>query len=140
MPSLVQKFPSKITRNYWIYAKRKIGQYPQHTVHGGKWLIFVSSHNIDRIWIKIKTALENGHLSGIAKAATAKSAGGLPNSKAKLICVYTYDQRDEQDVKKIREELRKIGITRKIAYKADEDTDLGRYRTNTGEKLSKYYE
>jgi len=127
--------PSKNTRDYWIYTERKNGEYPEHSIRGGKWLIFVNSHNIDWIWKKIRVAVESGKLGGIAKTATAK----IP-SKTRVICVYTYDWRDEQDVKRIREELRKLGINRKIAYKTDEDTELGKYRINTNEKLSKYYE
>jgi len=54
--------------------------------------------------------------------------------------VYTYDWDDERDVKRIRETLRNIGITRKISYKADEDTEQGRYHANSNERISKYYE
>jgi hypothetical protein len=136
-----QKLPSKVTNDYWIYAERKTGEYPEHTVRGGKWLIFISNHNVDRIWVKIKKAVEEGKLGGTAKVATAKVNLDFLGSKTKVICVYTYDWRDEQDVKRVREELRKLGITRKIAYKSDDDTDRGKYRTTgTAEKISKYYE
>jgi len=53
----------------------------------------------------------------------------------RVICVYTYDWADEVDVRRIREELRRLGITWKIPYKADEDTIKGRY----GKGVSKYY-
>jgi hypothetical protein len=76
----------------------------------------------------------------MAKVAAAKINPDFQNSKVKVICVYTYDWKDEVDVKRVREELRNIGVTRKIAYKADEDTDQNRYQTNSNEKLSKYYE
>jgi len=135
-----QKLPSKATSEYWIYAERKTGIYPQHSVHGGKWLIFVSSHSVDRIWAKIKNATERGRLGGIAKVATAKVNPDFASSKVKVICVYTYDWRDEQDAKRIREELRKIGIIRKIAYKTDEDTDRGRYVATGAKRISKYCE
>jgi len=103
-------------------------------------LIFVSSHSVDRIWEKIKIATEEGKLGGSAKVATAKINPGFVNSKARVICVYTYDWRDEQDIKRVREELRKIGITRKIAYKTDEDTYQGKYVVTGTERISKYYE
>ncbi|HBH46634.1 MAG: hypothetical protein A2445_02710 [Candidatus Jacksonbacteria bacterium RIFOXYC2_FULL_44_29] len=132
--------PSKITNDYWVFAEREIGEYPEHTASGGKWLLFVNIYSIDKIWAKIKIATEKGRLGGMAKAATVKINPDFPNSKIKVICVYTYDWKDELDVKRIREELRMIGITRKISYKADEDTELGKYRTDGSEKLSKYYE
>lgn len=54
--------------------------------------------------------------------------------------MYTYDWKDCQDVKRIREELRKIGVVHKISYKTDEDTERGMYRENSNEKVGTYYE
>lgn len=125
---------------YWAYAQRKVGEYPEHTSRGGKWLIFVSSHNLGKVWTKVKGAVEEGRLGSVAKAAGAMRNSHSQNSKAKVICVYTYDWKDHQDVKRIREELRKIGIVRKISYKTDEDTERGIYNANRSEKVSKYYE
>ena len=134
--------------SYWEYAQRKDGEYPEHTSRGGKWLIFVSSHNLDAVWSKIKVAVEEGRLGGMAKASK-RNSHSLPvrvraqtsqNSNYKVICVYTYDWKDHQDVQRVREELRKLGIVRKISYKTDEDTEKGIYRTNKSEKISKYYE
>src|SRR3989339_1469745 len=136
-----QKLPTKNIRDCWIYAERKVGDYPEHTARGGKWLVFVGNHNVDRAWLKIRKAVEEGKLGGTAKVATARVNLDFPGSKTKVICVYTYDWRDERDVKRVREELRKLGITRKIAYKSDDDTDRGKYRTTGAtEKISKYYE
>lgn len=135
-----QKLPSKTRNAYWIYSERTKDEYPQHTIYGGKWLIFVSDHNVDRIWLKIKSATENGILGGSSKVATAKTNPGFSNSKVKVICVYTYDWRDEKDAKRVREELREIGITRKIVYKTDEDTYLGAYSDTSTTKISKYFE
>ncbi|MEK7068784.1 MAG: putative phosphothreonine lyase domain-containing protein, partial [Patescibacteria group bacterium] len=100
-----------------------------------KWLVFVNDHSLPGVWNKIKTALEEGKLGDLAKTSAKRSG-----SERKVICVYTYDWTDREDVKRVREELRRIGITRKIPYKADEDTERGVYRTNSREKVSKYYE
>ena len=124
----------------WVYAQRKVGEYPEHTSRGGKWLIFVSGHSLHIVWEKIRVALERGKLGGLAKASTMKCGLHAPGSKHGVICVYTYDWRDREDVKRIREELRKIGITRKIPYKTDEDTERDIYRSNNSGKMSKYYE
>ena len=127
--------------NYgWVYARRKVGEYPGHTSRGGKWLIFVSSHTAHAMWNKIRIRLEEGRLGGLAKASTAKHGLSSKGSKHRVICVYTYDWKDWEDVKRIRDELRKIGITRKIPYKTDEDTERGVYRAGSSEKVSKYYE
>ena len=138
----IQEVPRGIeigmTDGYWVYAQRKKGKYPEHTSHGGKWLIFVGSHNLSRIWNKIKIAVEEGRLGGLAKAS--RHGSRVQSSVNGVICVYTYDWNDHQDVERIREELRKIGIIRKISYKTDEDTERGVYSVNSAEKISKYYE
>jgi len=54
--------------------------------------------------------------------STAKQTPLAGKSKARVICVYTYDWTNKKDVKRIRKEPRKLGITNKIPYKADEDT------------------
>lgn len=80
---------------------------------------------MDEVWAKIKRAVEEGKLGGAAKVSTAKPTPLTGKSKAGVICVYTYDRTDEKDVRRIREELRKLGITNKIPYKTDEDTLSG---------------
>lgn len=132
--------PSEVTEVYWIYAIRKKGQYPKSTPRSGKWLIFVDPKNVDEVWLKIKKAVEEGKLGSSAKVATAKPSPLAGKSNAKVICVYTYDWTDEKDVKRIREELRKLGVTNRIPYKADEDTLSGKYRITGHKRISKYYE
>lgn len=57
-----------------------------------------------------------------------------------VICVYTYDWTDEKDARRVREELRKIGVINKIPYKADVDTILGKYAETMHRKISRYFE
>ena len=130
--------PSQVTDAYWIYAKRRKGKYPKPTLKSGKWLVFVNERDVDEVWAKLKKATEEGKLGSSAKVATAKPSP-LGESGKKVICVYTYDWEDEKDVKRIREELRKLGITNKIPYKSDEDTLSGKYRATGHTKISKYY-
>ncbi|RLI69082.1 MAG: hypothetical protein DRP02_11335 [Candidatus Gerdarchaeota archaeon] len=132
--------PSEVRDVYWLYAKRKKGNYPAYTPRGGKWLIFVHVKEIDEVWRKIKKATEDGKLGNGAKVATAKPNPNARNPDIKVICVYTYDWTDEEDVRRIREELRKLGITQKIPYKTDEDTLKGKYRIKGHTRISKYYE
>lgn len=132
--------PSEVTDVYWIYAYRKIGNYLESTMHSGKWLIFVSPERLDAVWRKIKNATENGKLGNESKTATAKPNSLAGKSRQKVICVYTYDWTDEEDVKRIREELRKLDIFWKIPYKTDQDTSDDKYRTTTNQKIPKYYE
>ena len=57
-----------------------------------------------------------------------------------MICVYTYDWTDEEDVRRIREVLRELGFVKKIPYKADQETRAGRYAASGEGRVSKYYE
>jgi hypothetical protein len=129
-----------VTDVYWIYAMRKKGEYSKLTSRSGKWLIFVNPKNVDKVWAKIKKATEEGRLGDSAKVATAKPNPLAVKTGAHVICVYTYDWTDEKDVKRIREELRKLGITNKIPYKTNEDTLSGKYRITGHRRISKYYE
>ena len=62
------------------------------------------------------------------------------SSENKVICVYSYDADDKEDVMRIRQALREIGVTWKIPYKLDEDTFLGRYRKKGNRSIAVYYE
>ena len=133
--------PSQVNQIYWLYAVRKEGNYPTSDIQfSGKWLIFVNKEEIDSVWSQIKEATENGKLGGSSKVATAKENPNATSPNQKVICVYTYNWEDEIDVRKIREELRKLGITQKIPYKADKDTLEGKYAKRGHKKISKYYE
>jgi hypothetical protein len=132
--------PSEVTDSFWLQADRKTGTYPVDSENCGKWLVFVLMAQIDDVWAKIKLATEEGRLGSSAKVATAMPNPNATNATSKVICVYTYDWTDEADVKRIRQELRELGITSKIPYKADEDTYAGKYAIQGNKRISKYYE
>ena len=136
----VEVNPSEVTEVYWLYTIRQKGTYPKPTLRSGKWLIFVDRNNIDAVWAAIKQATEAGKLGGSTKVTTAKPNPYATDPKTKVICVYTYDWTDEVDVYRIRAELRTLGITQKIPYKADADTLRDKYRVTGHRRISKYYE
>ena len=94
--------------------------------------------SVDAVWGKIKTATEEGRLGDSTKVATARPNPIAVDSSKKVICVYTYDWTDKEDVLRIRAELRALGIIYKIPYKSDEDTDKGKYRVAGHTRISKY--
>lgn len=134
-----ERNPSEESESPWIYAHRKVGEYPSATKRNGKWLVFVPLDEVDEVWAVVKKATQDGTLGSSSKVATAYD-NGLYDPHIKVICIYTYDWKNEEDVKRIREELRNLGITRKIAYKSDEDTLNGRYKRTGHIGISKYYE
>ncbi len=132
--------PSKVKEAYWLSAERMTGSYPESTERSGKWLVFVKIKDVNKVWAKIKEATENGKLGERSKVSTGKQNPNAGDLDTKVICVYTYDWADGGDVHRIREELRKLGITQKIPYKADSDTTSGKYRVAGDKNISKYYE
>ncbi len=103
----------------------------------GKWLIFVHRHEVQAVWNSIKTATEEGKLGQASKVSTAYDAGYSPSQH--VICVFTYDWTDSEDVLRVRKELRELGIVQPLPYKADEDTHSGKYSTTSASTISKYY-
>ena len=124
-----RRFPSEAMDTGWIDVYRKYGDYPDdNPTRDGKWLIWLSPANIDRYWKLIRAAVELGKLGNRAKVSTA---GSLSEKRpGHVICVYTYDFEDREDVMRIREVLRKIGIKQKIRYKSNEDTLKLQYGSN----------
>jgi hypothetical protein len=134
------KPPSQVFDEVWVAAERKKGTYPELTANSGKWLIRLWKHNLDLVWEKIKTATENGLLGGLSKASTGMPSPLALKENLSVICIYTYDFTDKEDVMRIREELRKLGATAKISYKADSATRALQYSFNTKGRVSLYYE
>lgn len=132
--------PSEVTDAYWIYAERKDGSYPETTDRSGKWLLFVPIEKVDQVWSAIKTATETGKLGDSSKVATMRPNPNASDPRKKVICVYTYDSDDETDVRRVRQALRELGFTERLAYKTDAATDEGRYRNKGDRRISKYYE
>lgn len=55
-----------------------------------------------------------------------------------ILCVYTYDHTDEDDVFRVRNQLRGLGFRDKLIYKTDEATRAGIYAKNGYKKVWKY--
>ena len=126
-PDVVQSVeegnPSEVTHAVFIVANYR-GDIPQpEAIRVGKWLFFVAEKYIDDTWRNVKKAVEDGKLWKQAKVSTAwRSKGGVY-----VVCVYTYDCNDENDVMKIRAHLREMGFKRAASYKSDEQTIAGIY-------------
>lgn len=128
---------NSITENpFWIYAQPSAAVVATMPLgqHVGKWCIFVQSDDLDDVWARVERATKAGKLWHGSKVSTewAQTFYLMRNRNADpkehVICVYTYDANDEADVMRVREELRKIGITQPLGYKTDADTGAGRER------------
>ena len=109
--------PSSLAAVYWIEAKRRDGDYPAPTAHAGEWRIPLSTKNVDAIWERVKALTIAGTLGYKSKVST-RPAAGQAEPEARMLCVRTYDARDERDVARVGEALREIGL-RELEYVAD---------------------
>ena len=135
------RLPSQVKDDFWVWAERRNGaSYPPPTERSGKYLLFVGAHRIDQVWLRIKKATEDGFLGDSSKFATMRRNPNAADARVKVICVYTYDAADEIDLGRIRENLRKLGFTRKISYKTDAATEEGRYAIRGDRAISARFE
>ena len=134
----IEECPSLVFDEYWVHAERKFGTYPSPTVRGGKWLLFIPADQINEVWATVKKAVEDGRLGGRAKSSTALSNPNSNDPTKNVICVYTYDGDDKDDVWRVRGVLRDMGFVRKIYWKADQTTRDGQYNNRGHRGVSRY--
>ncbi len=131
--------PSQIRDKYWVSATARKNRVPS-AERSGKWLIFVPLDELDDAWAKIKQATQEGLLGNSCKAATGLSNPNAIDPNTKVICIYTYDAADREDVLRVRQALRDLGFTGPIPYKTDQATREGRYQVDGHTRISLYYE
>lgn len=94
----------------------------------GKWMLFPAVQDVDSIWRTVVEATVEGRLGPMAKVATQ---GGDFEEKERLICIYTKDFSDREDVLRVLTELVTLGLVRDdkgakgVWYKSDVYTELG---------------
>jgi len=101
----------------------------------GKWMLFIPEKEIDNIWEKITIAVLNGDFGS---CESAKVATALLGKNIYVICVYTPNYLDINDVMNVREKLRELGFNQTLYYKPDIYTHLGIYSKNPYVKASRY--
>ena len=135
-----QSPPSIETGDFWIEASSKVANQSQPTSRCGKWLVFVHRSNVDELWDKVGLATVKGELGFAAKVSTALPNPNASKADTHVICVYTYDVDDVDDVRRVRQRLRDIGIVAKIPYKTDDATYAGKYALRGDKRISSYFE
>lgn len=112
--------PSLDRSTYWKQVANPTLTEFRSNEKTGKWCLNFPKEEIDAAWDKVKQACNNGDLL-LAKCSTAMSSG-TPQYPDFLICVYTLDWSDSEDLQKAREVLRNLGFTQPIKYKRDLET------------------
>jgi hypothetical protein len=114
------KSPSGNRKDAWLYASA-----PGAVARGrfvGKWMPRVSADVVDDLWSQIASATERGELGSAAKVSTLLNNESNPHgagASLHVICVYTADCRDADDVGRVLAALRQLGITERLSYKED---------------------
>jgi Domain of unknown function (DUF1917) len=116
--------PATFDGSYWLYTEAP--ERPPSSA-SGKWLVFVYLADVDRWWGTISRAVRAGRLGPSAKVATAVPSPLSTNPRVRLICVYTSDWHDKDDVRRVLRGLRELGISWGLSYKTDEATLDDRY-------------
>ncbi len=113
--------PSEIVDKYWIYSICESYEFklPRAKRRSGKWLIFDSVGEIDRMWEIIREATITGVLGPSAKVSTSKENKNAADRYTRVICVFTENYDDRLDVERIENKLRELGIINKLLYKLD---------------------
>ena len=93
----------------------------------GKWLIFIQKEKVDGLWENIEKLATKGKIWN-AKVSTLGHPGAAKGTH--VICVYTKNYLDKENVMDTREILRQIGINKRLNYKPDIYTILGIYSDN----------
>ncbi|GBM49830.1 hypothetical protein AVEN_191234-1 [Araneus ventricosus] len=135
------EIPSIETHRPWIHAYSSSGKESIAVDYKkvGKWLLFFDQRRRsavtgltqhDYVWKIIKKMVENDILYG-AKCSTALKGicEAYDKSKKGVICCYTPDYTNKQDVKRAADEIRRAVYCRyHLLYKTDNDTRAGIYK------------
>lgn len=128
---LKMRNPSITYDTMWLYAAQPDLKEFQSNETTGKWCIFRHEDEIDDLWNKIAILASKGEIL-LAKCSTALNTTfynihAKREDRTHIICVYTNDWSDKDDLLKVRKVLRSIGVAEEIGYKRDIDTRAGKY-------------
>jgi hypothetical protein len=98
--------PSQVSAVYWIEAKPSVPTRPP-TTRAGFWLIETDAAHVDAVWAKVRDATQAGLLGYKAKVSTASHTA---HPAARVVQVLTRDAADADDVARVGQALRALGI------------------------------
>lgn len=93
-------------------------------------MIFLKENDLARVWRMVVEGTINNRLGSTSKVATDNGS-----STERVICIYTKDFRDENDVLRVLNELVALELIpeKGLYYKSDAYTYLGIYGGNSAE-------
>jgi len=129
--------PSQVSSAYWLFESASA---PPSSAGGGKWMLFYPNKDIDAAWIKAKTLMRKGLLTGIPsmKVSTARENARASDSNSQVIIFYCGPPEDEIAVVRYGENLvnimnyRSLNSNPYVYYKSDDQTMAGTRATGQG--------
>lgn len=133
----------------WVWARSRRRSADPDPLAVGKWLIYVTCAQVSYCWGRVREATEEGALGIGAKVSTdwgkaRDPAGygpeGSPGWADHVICIYTADWRDRDDVARVGRGLGEIDAVRKqrLTYKPDAFSWAGMYSGNAPGEVAIY--
>lgn len=111
----VDKEPANITRKLAPYRVQLeidlLALAVRNRVTSGKWMFFPAAEDLPRFWHVVAIATAEGKLGPTSKVGTYR-----PAEKSTIICVYTYDFSDTEDVVRVLHELAGLGLLAKNGF------------------------
>ncbi|KAL8945197.1 MAG: hypothetical protein Q9211_000278 [Gyalolechia sp. 1 TL-2023] len=114
-----------------VLEERLLAKAKETKLTSGKWMLFPDPEHVNDQWAIVAEATVNRELGTAAKAAPDNGDG---DRAPRLICVYTKDFSDLEDVKRVLERMLELGLVKGkgvggaekgIYYKVDAFTELG---------------
>jgi len=88
----------------------------------GKWLVYCSPDKVNDVWRIVASSMIRGELGFCIKVSTARKV-----ASDHVVCVYTKNFIDLEDIMRVRKKLRELGFTNRLFYKPDIYTRLNIY-------------
>lgn len=116
--------PSQETNRFWLFANNSNDRRRIDPNLTGKLMLFIKKEQLDNTWLIIKDATEKGLLSYNSKCSTAKENPNKIDDVHGLICVYTPDCNDIDEIKSVEKTVRRlVKYQGPIYYKTDVQTN-----------------
>jgi hypothetical protein len=134
---------------HWVWAASTNQPDDIDPLLVGKWLIYLSCTHVGYCWPRVRDATEEGTLGIAAKVSTDWGKGhdlvgmiaeGIGGWRDHVICIYTLDWQNREDVARVGSRLAEIDAvrTQTLHYKPDAFTYSGTWAGNAPGEVAIY--
>lgn len=141
-----ERFPLNEINAWWIYARNDFYSNEDWNPNlSGKWIVFLKGEDeINKGWKIICANTRNDQLGPSSKVSTKfaeitnEKKGRNIRINERVVCVYTKNYENEEDLRRVRDKLRKLGFTKPLCYKTDNATrTIGSFSGHKGHLICK---